>query len=113
MQHRSQGFSAAGAVPGRRPVGLLLAVLASGPVLRGQTYTYKSRIDHAIVRYKMAARFGPATKAIKGRYTLSWWNHTEDRVADLYFHLYLNAFKNADSSFMQAQAVRRRPEELE
>jgi hypothetical protein len=87
--------------------------LASGPVLRGQTYTYKSRIDHPIVRYKMAARFDPTTKTIKGRYTLSWWNHTEDRVADLYFHLYLNAFKNADSTFMQEQAVRRRHEELE
>ena len=74
--------------------------------------TYKSHIDHPIVRYKMSARLDPATKKVTGRYTLTWWNHTEDSIPDLYFHLYLNAFKNVDSTFMRERAISRRRELL-
>jgi hypothetical protein len=56
----------------------------------------------------MAARLDPATKKIQGHYTLTWWNHTEDSIPDLYFHLYLNAFKNIDSTFLRESAVSRR-----
>ncbi|HZP00426.1 MAG TPA: M1 family metallopeptidase [Terriglobia bacterium] len=81
---------------------LLIAVAASGQ-------TYKSHIDHPIVRYKMAARLDPITKKVQGHYTLTWWNHTEDTIPDLYFHLYLNAFKNIDSTWMrEASGTRRR-----
>src|SRR5213080_1378662 len=66
-----------------------------------QAQTYRSRIEHPIVRYKMSARLDPVTKKVTGQYTLTWWNHTADTIPDLYFHLYLNAFKNFDSTFMR------------
>ena len=71
---------------------------------------YKSRIEDPIVRYKMTAQLDPATRIIKGHYTLRWKNHTADTIPDLYFHLYLNAFKNMDSTFLRESASSRREE---
>jgi len=84
-------------------LGLLSALVLSVGVAGAQTY--KSHIDHPIVRYKMQARLDPAAKRLTGHYTLTWWNHTDDAVPDLYFHLYLNAFKNSDSTFSREIAL--------
>jgi hypothetical protein len=88
----------------------LTAVACASTFALGQTY--KSHIENPIVRYKMSARLDPATKTIKGHYTLTWRNHTEESIPDLYFHLYLNAFKNADSTFLREGIVSRRRERL-
>ena len=77
-----------------------LAVLVSFGI-NVSAQTYQSHIEHPIVRYQMSARFDPATKKVAGHYHLTWWNHTEDSIPDLYFHLYLNAFKNIDSTFLR------------
>ena len=72
--------------------------------------SYKSQISDPIVRYKMTAKLDPATRTVKGHYTLVWKNHTTDAIPDLYFHLYLNAFKNMDSTFLRESASSRRGE---
>lgn len=92
---------------------LLTALLGACWLARAQEYTYHSRIEHPIVRYEMSARLDPKTKTVKGHYQLTWWNHSEDSVPDLHFHLYLNAFKNMDSTFMRESSARRRAEELQ
>ena len=74
--------------------------------------TYQSHIEHPIVHYKISATLDPATKIIKGHYVLTWWNHTDDTIPDLYFHLYLNAFKNLDSTFMRRDPIARRHDSL-
>ena len=94
----------------RRVLVPLAGVLCLVSPAAGQTY--KSHIEHPIVRYKMTARFDPAARTVKGRYMLSWWNHTEDSIPDLYFHLYWNAFKNVDSTFMRENAASRRGERM-
>jgi len=88
-----------------------LLVLASF-ALGAAGETYKSRIENPIVRYKMSAKLDPAAKIVKGRYKLTWWNHTDETISDLYFHLYLNAFKNIDSTFMRERLLSRRSELL-
>jgi len=92
----------------RTSLAVIVSVSCLGAAAAGQTYTYKSHIEHPIVRYKMSARLDPATKIVKGHYQLTWWNHTDDTIPDLFFHLYLNAFKNVDSTFMRESQVRRR-----
>jgi hypothetical protein len=84
-----------------RLVLAIVIVLAPGvaPWVQGQTY--ESQIEHPIVQYQMSATLNPANKTIKGHYTLTWWNHTDETIPELYFHLYLNAFKNMDSTFMR------------
>jgi hypothetical protein len=84
-----------------------LVALALGTAQRLQGQTYQSQIAHPIVQYKMSAKLDPATKTIKGHYDLTWWNHTDDTIPDLYFHLYLNAFKNLDSTFLREASVGR------
>ncbi len=78
---------------------LLATFVCTGLAASGQTY--QSQIENPIVRYKMTAALDAATKTIKGHYTLVWRNHSPDTIPDLYFHLYLNAFKNADSTRMR------------
>ncbi len=80
---------------------VLAALVSFGLGANGQEYTYRSHIEHPIVRYKMSARLDPDKKTVKGHYILAWWNHTEDSIPDLYFHLYLNAFKNSESTFIK------------
>ena len=80
------------------------------PLSRALGETYQSQIPEPIVRYKMTARLDPSAKTVKGHYTLGWRNHTGDTIPDLYFHLYLNAFKNVDSTFMREGVLSRRRE---
>jgi hypothetical protein len=89
---------------------LLPLVLAAAP-RRAAAQAYQSHIEHPVVRYKMTARLDPEKKIVKGHYTLTWWNHTDDTIPDLYFHLYWNAFKNQDSTFLRERALRRREKE--
>jgi hypothetical protein len=92
----------------KRPIllGLLAVLVPFGNNVSAQTY--QSHIEHPIVRYQMSARFDPASKKVVGHYNLSWWNHTADSIPDLCFHLYLNAFKNMDSTFLRESSISRR-----
>lgn len=65
-------------------------------------------IPDPIVRYKIDARLDAQKKTIAGRETIVWKNHTAGAVPDLQFHLYLNAFKNNQSTFMKEGGGRRR-----
>ena len=91
-------------------LGVLAVIVPFGMNARAQTY--QSHIEHPIVRYRISARFDPATKKIAGHYNLVWWNHTADSIPDLYFHLYLNAFKNMDSTFLEETSISRRSDLL-
>lgn len=84
----------------------LVGLTCLAAVAQGQTY--RSHIQHPIVQYKMSAQLDPYHKTVTGHYVLTWWNHTTDTIPDLYFHLYLNAFKNMDSTFMRESSVSRR-----
>ncbi|MCX6560624.1 MAG: M1 family metallopeptidase [Candidatus Aminicenantes bacterium] len=53
-----------------------------------------------IVQYDIQARLVPESKTIQGRETLVWRNDSDQPVAELRFHLYMNAFKNNRSTFM-------------
>lgn len=53
-----------------------------------------------VVRYDIQARLVPESKTIQGREVLIWRNDSENPVAELRFHLYMNAFKNNRSTFM-------------
>ncbi len=87
-------------------LAILWVPILAFSTLRAQTY--QSHIQHPIVQYKMSARLDPVPKTIHGHYILTWWNHTADAIPDLYFHLYLNAFKNMDSTFMREGNISRR-----
>jgi hypothetical protein len=54
-----------------------------------------------VVEYTMEVSLDPGKKILDGREHLVWRNPSGDSVAELRFHLYLNAFKNNRSTFMR------------
>ena len=54
-----------------------------------------------IVTYAISVSLDPVEKMLTGKETLTWRNTSTDRVGELQFHLYLNAFKNTASTFMR------------
>lgn len=90
----------------------MLMVLLPGLVVPLRAQNYQSQIAHPIVQYEISANLNPKTKTIQGNYVLTWWNHTDEAVPDLYFHMYLNAFKNINSTFIEEALGRRRDEAL-
>ncbi len=61
-----------------------------------------------IVRYDIAVRLDPEKKQLEGRETITWRNPSGDAVPDLWFHLYLNAFRNTKSTFFKESGGRLR-----
>ncbi|MCI0664117.1 MAG: hypothetical protein L0220_23925, partial [Acidobacteria bacterium] len=51
------------------------------------------------VKLKLDAKQHPTD--LEGRQQLTWLNNSPDTITDLQFHLYLNAFKNEESTFMK------------
>jgi hypothetical protein len=55
----------------------------------------------AVVSYRIDVRLDAEKKQLVGTQRVTWTNPSSDTVADLWFHLYLNAFKNSRSTFMR------------
>lgn len=53
------------------------------------------------VTYDLEARLDPAEKTVTGKGTIRWTNRGDRPVRELWWHLYLNAFKNDRSTFMR------------
>ncbi len=51
--------------------------------------------------YDLDVNLNPETKIIDGFEVLHWKNLSKDNIKELRFHLYLNAFKNSNSTFMK------------
>jgi hypothetical protein len=79
----------------RRTLSLCLAVLALSLISQAKY------VADPLVQYKIDARLDTQAKTVKGHEVIVWKNHTNDTISDLQFHLYLNAFKNNQSTFMK------------
>ena len=55
-----------------------------------------------VVDYKLRAKLEPVAHTVHGEGTLTWTNTSSKPVSELWFHLYLNGFKNQSSVFMRA-----------
>ena len=62
---------------------------------------FESSLSQRIANYDMDVSLNPKTKIIDGFETLHWKNTSNDNITELQFHLYLNAFKNTNSTFMK------------
>lgn len=52
-----------------------------------------------VVSYTMNVSLDPETKIVTGKEILTWKNPSDKPVSEMYFHAYLNAFKNSSSTF--------------
>ena len=54
-----------------------------------------------VVDYTITTTLDATAKTLKGQQRLVWRNPSTDTVGELWFHLYLNAFKNSASTFFK------------
>ncbi|MEZ0540843.1 M1 family metallopeptidase [Fibrella arboris] len=63
--------------------------------------------------YQIEVRLNTQTKRLDGRQTLTWRNTSPDIIRDIQLHLYLNAFRNANSTFMRESGGQLRGDALD
>lgn len=83
-----------------------LAVAAATPP--GAPVLFPEPMSPRNANYAMRVELLPDTHTLKGTATITWRNLTADTVSDAAFHLYLNAFANAQSVFMTESGGRHR-----
>lgn len=76
---------------------LIIPIQSGWPALSGQ-----------VVHYEIEASLDTLDHSITGHETIRWLNTSTDRVPDLWFHLYMNAFKNEKSTFWKESGGRGR-----
>jgi hypothetical protein len=62
---------------------------------------FKEPLSPRIANYNISATLDVDKKIINGNEILHWKNTSPDIITELQFHLYLNAFKNTNSTFMK------------
>ena len=55
----------------------------------------------AVADYDIDVRLDAEAKTLEGRERILWRNPSNDSVSELWFHLYLNAFRNSESTFVR------------
>jgi hypothetical protein len=58
-------------------------------------------LSNRIANYTIDVALDANKKTLKGRETLVWKNTSTDHISELQFHLYLNAFRDKNSTFMK------------
>lgn len=77
--------------------------------LKAQTKPLSNRIAN----YEISVKLNPEKHTLSGKETLVWTNTSTDYISELQFHLYLNAFKNKNSTFMKESGGQLRGEMMD
>lgn len=62
---------------------------------------FEKPLSERIANYKIGVKLDTEKKTLTGKQILTWRNTSNDQLTELRFHLYLNAFKDAESTFMK------------
>ena len=90
------------------PVAILLALILSRAVAADPLPSAATRIAD----YDIDVRLDTEAKTLRGRERLTWRNPSADAVGELWFHLYLNAFKNNKSTFFRESGGQLRSDDM-
>jgi len=63
------------------------------------------QLSARIANYDINVRLDVESKMLYGHTVLNWNNPSADVVEDLQFHMYYNAFKNSESTFMKERGI--------
>lgn len=70
-------------------------------------------LSNRIANYDISVKIDPEKHTLNGKETLVWTNTSTDYISELQFHLYLNAFKNKNSTFMKESGGQLRGEMMD
>jgi len=82
-------------------------------VISAQNKMFSTPLSPRIASYQIDVRLDPESRKIVGSEVLTWKNISAEYIPDLRFHLYLNAFKNEQSTFIKESGGRHRYSQLE
>jgi len=86
-------------------IGVVLLVVCP---LGAQPVLFPEPLSPRIANYDIDVRLDPEARTLAGHETLTWHNKSGDTITELQFHLYLNAFRNNQSTFMKESSGRSR-----
>lgn len=69
--------------------------------------------SNRVANYDIKVRLEPKTKTLRGQQTLTWTNKTSKPTSELQFHLYLNAFKDENSTFFKESGGQLRGDKMD
>ncbi len=81
----------------------LLCFVATGFNLQGQSVLFPEPLSSRTASYDIDVQLDIKKKMIFADEKIHWLNSSTDTVRELQLHLYLNAFKNTQSTFMKEQ----------
>ncbi|MBD3288582.1 M1 family peptidase [candidate division KSB1 bacterium] len=81
-------------------IGVLLCAFVT-PKLSAQPVIFEQPLSPRIANYNIDVRLDVEKKLLFGKERLTWKNVSPDVIDELQFHLYLNGFRNNQSTFMQ------------
>ncbi len=70
-------------------------------------------LSERVANYDIKVSLNPQTKTLKGSQTLTWTNKTSKPTSELQFHLYLNAFKDENSTFFKESGGQLRGDKMD
>lgn len=79
----------------------LLALLLLAGALAAQPVLFEPPLSPRIANYDIEVKLVPEKFMLEGKEKLTWHNQSTDAITELQFHLYLNAFRNSQSTFMK------------
>ncbi len=85
----------------RKSLLLLLLLVLAGFGFISLHAQEKPALSPRNANYTMDVKLNPEKKTIDGQLELVWKNISQDTLSELQFHLYLNAFKNSETTFMK------------
>ncbi|TAK60752.1 MAG: M1 family peptidase, partial [Bacteroidetes bacterium] len=74
---------------------------------------FSQSLSPRIANYDIDVRLDADKKTLHGKETLLWFNKSSDVITELQFHLYMNGFRNSQSTFMKESKGRLRGEKME
>lgn len=77
------------------------------------TYNLFAQKSNRIANYEITVSLNPKTKILLGSELLKWTNTSKKSINELQFHLYLNAFKDENSTFMKESGGQLRGNKIE
>lgn len=88
------------------PFVLLLSVIGLLVPQAGHTQTPAGALSARNANYDIQVALDPRQKTLDGREVLTWRNETDAPATELWFHLYYNAWKNTQSTWLKEDSLR-------
>lgn len=91
----------------------ILLVISLNRFSFSQQIIFPQPLSDRIANYDMNVKLDPEKKIVTGDETLYWENTSGDKISELEFHLYLNAFKNTKSTFIKESGGQLRGDKMD